>query len=209
MLIMVDWVEMLAEEQARLHPLPTTPFTVAFGTTRRVNWDATVSVEGVRYSVPHQLVDTRVWVRFHGDDLVVTAVADNGPTEVARHGRSTPGTPSIHAEHYPPATAAATAHGERIPRATSAAEAEFLALGPGAATWLVVRFCTCVVVRAATCRVLSAATSRVVSEATWSVVRAATLAVLKALTCAVLRAAIWVVVRPLWACAVVSEPTWA
>jgi hypothetical protein len=30
-------VEMLAEEQARLHPLPTAPFTVAFGTTRRVN----------------------------------------------------------------------------------------------------------------------------------------------------------------------------
>ena len=28
----------------------------------------TVSVEGVRYSVPHQLVDTRVWVRFYGDD---------------------------------------------------------------------------------------------------------------------------------------------
>jgi hypothetical protein len=44
--------EMLAEERARLHPLPTAPFTVAFGTTRRVNWDATVSVEGVRYSVP-------------------------------------------------------------------------------------------------------------------------------------------------------------
>jgi transposase len=98
-------VQMLAEEQARLHPLPTQPFTVAFGTTRRVNWDATVSVEGVRYSVPHQLVDTRVWVRFHGEDLVVTAVAETGPTEVARHARSTPGSPSIQAEHYPPQTA--------------------------------------------------------------------------------------------------------
>jgi hypothetical protein len=72
-------VDALAEERTRLHPLPTQAFTVAFGTTRRVNWDATVSVEGVRYSVPHQLVDTRVWVRFHGDDLVVTAVDEQGP----------------------------------------------------------------------------------------------------------------------------------
>jgi Mu transposase, C-terminal domain len=84
-----------------------------------VNWDATVSVEGVRYSVPHELVDTRVWVRFHGEDLVVTAVdptlegrgPGSGPVEVARHPRSTPGTPSIRAEHYPPPTAAAGAQG--------------------------------------------------------------------------------------------------
>jgi hypothetical protein len=120
---------------------------VAFGTTRRVNWDATVSVHGVRYSVPHELVDTRVWVRFHGDDLVITAVdpaldghghgPGSGPVEVARHARSTPGSPSIQAEHYPPQTAAAAAHGERAPRATSAEEAAFLTLGPGAASWLV------------------------------------------------------------------------
>jgi transposase len=137
--------EALAEERARLHPLPDRPFTVAFGTTRRVNWDATVSVEGVRYSVPHQLVDTRVWVRFHGDDLVITAVdpaiqgggPGTGPVEVARHARSTPGNPSIQAEHYPPETAAAAAAGERVPRASSAEEAAFLALGPGAAAWLV------------------------------------------------------------------------
>lgn len=89
----------LAEERVRLHPLPTRPFTVAFGTTRRVNWDATVSVEGVRYPVPHQLVYTRVWVRFHGDELVVTAVGEQGPEQVARHPRSTPGSPSIQAEH--------------------------------------------------------------------------------------------------------------
>jgi transposase len=55
---------MLAEERQRLHPLPRAPFTAAFGTTRRVNWDCTISVEGVRYSVPHHLADTRVWARF-------------------------------------------------------------------------------------------------------------------------------------------------
>jgi hypothetical protein len=137
--------EALAEERVRLHPLPDRPFTVAFGTTRRVNWDATVSVEGVRYSVPHQLADTRVWVRFHGDDLVITAIdpaiegggPGTGPVEVARHTRSTPGNPSIQAEHYPPETAAAAAAGERVPRASSAEETAFLALGPGAAAWLV------------------------------------------------------------------------
>jgi transposase len=126
-------IEALAEERQRLHPLTRKPFTVAFGTTRRVNWDGTVSVEGVRYSVPHQLVDTRVWVRFHGDDLIVTSVDDNGPTEVARHARSTPGNPSIKDEHYPPRP---DHHGDRTPRASSAEEAAFLALGSGAAAWL-------------------------------------------------------------------------
>jgi hypothetical protein len=56
-------VDRLAEEQARLHLLPEQPFTVAFGTTRRVNWNATISVEGVRDSVPHELIDTRIWAR--------------------------------------------------------------------------------------------------------------------------------------------------
>ena len=79
----------------------------------------------------------RVWVRFHGDDLIVTAVGQDGPVQVARHGRSSPGSPVIDDAHYPPRSGAAIAHGERTPRATSAAEAAFLALGPGAAAWLV------------------------------------------------------------------------
>jgi len=127
-------VEALAEERGRLHPLPAKAFTVAFGTTRRVNWDCTISVEGVRYSVPHQLVDTRVWARFHGDELIVTAVGDEGPCEVARHPRSVPGRPSIVDAHYP---ARADKDGDRTPRAHTAQEAAFLALGPGAAAWLV------------------------------------------------------------------------
>lgn len=126
--------DMLAEEQARLHPLPKEPFTVAFGTTRRVCWDATISVEGVRYSVPHELIDTRVWARFHGDELIVTAVGEAGPAEVARHPRSTPGNPVIVAEHYPPRE---NKEADRTPRANSAEEAAFLAIGPGAASWLV------------------------------------------------------------------------
>lgn len=127
--------ELLAEERRRLHPLPRVPFAAAFGTTRRVNWDCTISVEGVRYSVPHELVDTRVWARFHGDELIVTAgEADGGAREVARHRRGTPGNPMIDDAHYP---ARAGSGGDRTPKATNAAEAEFLMLGPGACTWLV------------------------------------------------------------------------
>ncbi|WP_328460967.1 IS21 family transposase [Actinoplanes sp. NBC_00393] len=128
--------EALLDERDRLHPLPAQPFTVAFGTTRRVNWDCTISVEGVRYSVPHHLVDTRVWARMHGDELIVTAVGDDGPVEVARHPRAEPGRPSIVDEHYPP-RARQSDTDERVPRARTADEAAFLALGPGAAAWLV------------------------------------------------------------------------
>jgi transposase len=125
--------EALQEERQRLHPLPARPFTTVFGQTRRVNWDATVAFDGVRYSVPHQLVDTQVWVRHHGEEVIVTAVSDDGPIEVTRHPRGTPGTPQIRDEHYP------HRHhdGERTPKATSPEEAEFLAIGEGAASWLV------------------------------------------------------------------------
>ncbi len=89
-------VERLAEELQRLHPLPKSPFTAVFGTTRRVNWESTISVEGVRYSVPHTLIDTRVWARFHGEELIVTAVDnDGGAVEVARHRRGQPGSPVL------------------------------------------------------------------------------------------------------------------
>jgi transposase len=127
--------DMLAEEQARLHLLPTQPFTVAFGTTRRVNWDSTISVEGVRYSVPHELIDSRVWARFHGDELIVTAVTtDGGAGEIARHPRGKPGSPVVDDTHYPPR---GDKDGDRKPKASSAEEAAFLMLGPGAASWLV------------------------------------------------------------------------
>lgn len=128
-------VERLAEEQQRLHPLPRRPFTAAFGTTRRVNWESTISVEGVRYSVPHELIDARVWARFHGDELIVTAVdADGSAREVARHRCGHPGTPVLDDAHYPPRE---DKEGDRTPKATWAEEAAFLQLGPGAASWLI------------------------------------------------------------------------
>ncbi|WP_335990044.1 IS21 family transposase [Glycomyces sp. MUSA5-2] len=124
--------EALLEERTRLHPVPLEPFAAAFGETRRVSRDSTISVGSVRYSVPHQLVDRTVWARFHGDDMVVTAMVDGAATEVARHLRSTPGRPQILDEHYPESS-----RGERKARPTSREEADFLALGPEAETWLI------------------------------------------------------------------------
>jgi hypothetical protein len=123
--------EMLAEERPRLHPVPERAFTAVFGQSRRVGKDATIQVDAVRYSVPHTLVEQNVWVRFHGQALIVTAMVDRQPVEVARHERSTPGNPSIDDAHYPE-----DARGQRVPRPRTPAEAQFLALGPGAALWL-------------------------------------------------------------------------
>ncbi len=131
-------VEMLAEERARLHPVPTMPHTVAFGTTRAVPANTPmVTFESGQYSVPHTLLGAMVWVRVHGrgadEQVVITHVDHDGPVEVARHHRATPGTPKISEEHFPPQPEGPL---ERRPRPRTAAEAEFLDLGEGAALWL-------------------------------------------------------------------------
>jgi hypothetical protein len=52
--------EMLAEEQARLHPVPAHPHTVAFGLTRTVPPTMPmVAFESGQYSVPHTLCGKR------------------------------------------------------------------------------------------------------------------------------------------------------
>jgi transposase len=125
---------MLAEERARLHPLPAMSHTVCFGQTRKVSWQSTISVGGALYSVPSTLVDERVWARSDGDELVIVhADSPDGPREVARHALTTPGRPSIRDEHYPPRPPGAL---ERRPRAGTLEEQAFLAIGPGAAEWL-------------------------------------------------------------------------
>jgi hypothetical protein len=128
-------IEMLAEERARLHPVPAHPFTAAFGVTRTVGTDTPmIAFDHCSYSVPHHLAGQSVWVREHGQDVVIVHVGDGGPVEVARHARTTPGTPRVADEHFPPAPQGALA---RTPRPKTAAEAQFLALGEGAGLWLV------------------------------------------------------------------------
>jgi len=83
--------------------------------------------------VPHQLAGQVVWVRRRGELVVVTHVGPGGPAEVARHLVTTPGSPRVEDSHYPPAPAGAL---ERRPKARTDAEAQFLAIGDGAAQWL-------------------------------------------------------------------------
>ncbi|MDP9820805.1 hypothetical protein J2S59_000614 [Nocardioides massiliensis] len=131
--------EMLAEERLRLHPVPSTPHTVAFGTTRVVPVNTPmVTFESCQYSVPHTLLGQTVWVRVQGvgvdEQVVIVHVGPEGPVEVARHRRATPGTPKIEDAHFPPQPQGPL---DRRPRAKNAAEAEFLDLGEGARLWLV------------------------------------------------------------------------
>jgi hypothetical protein len=125
--------EMLAGEQARLHPVRPAPFTAALGVTRTVDGLSLVTFEGGQYSVPHQLAGQVVWVRRHGEQVVITHASPAGVAEVARHLVTTPGSPRVDDEHYPPAPPGAL---ERQPKARTAAEAQFLAIGDGAAQWL-------------------------------------------------------------------------
>jgi hypothetical protein len=125
--------EMLAEEQARLHPVPAAPFTAALGVTRTVDAMSLVAFEGGQYSVPHQLAGQVVHVRRHGEQVVIACAGPDGVHEAARHQLTTPGSPRIDDSHYPPAPPGAL---RRAPKARTAAEAQFLAIGDGAAQWL-------------------------------------------------------------------------
>ena len=78
--------QMLSQEQSSLHPLPRSPFTVAFGVTRRANCTSLISFGGAQYSVPHAFADETVWVRSEGDELVVVA----GSSRRINRGRQTP-----------------------------------------------------------------------------------------------------------------------
>lgn len=132
-------VEMLAEERARLHPVAAVAHTLAFGTTRQVPANTPmVTFESGQYSVPHTLLGQSVWVRTHGvgegERVVVVHVGPDGPVEVARHRRATPGSPRVEDSHFPSRPAGSL---ERQPRAKNPAEAQFLALGEGARLWLV------------------------------------------------------------------------
>lgn len=125
--------DMLAEELARLHPVPQVPFTVALGVTRTVDAMSLVAFEGGQYSVPHQLAGQVVHVRRHGEQVVIACAGPAGVSEVARHRQTTPGSPRVDDAHYPPSPPGALA---RQPKARSAAEAQFLAIGDGAGLWL-------------------------------------------------------------------------
>jgi transposase len=131
---------MLAEEQPRLHRIPDTAHTVAFGLSRTVPENTPmITFENAQYSVPAHLLGARVFVRSHGtgpgEQVIIVHHGASGPVEVARHDRARPGSPAIIDEHFPGARTRIP--GDYTPRARSADEAAFLAIGEGARTWLV------------------------------------------------------------------------
>jgi hypothetical protein len=129
--------EMLAEERTQLHAVPDLPHSAALGVTRKVPDNTPmVTFEHCQYSTPSTLLGQSVWIRHHDgtDEIVICALQDSGPVEVARHRRTTPGTPAIDDAHF-------TGGHEKIPgdyriRARTAAERAFLAIGARAAVWL-------------------------------------------------------------------------
>jgi hypothetical protein len=130
-------VEMLEQECTALHSVPDLPHTAALGVTRRVPDNTPmVTFEHCQYSTPETLLGHSVWIRHHDgtDEVVICALDDGGPTEVARHRRTTPGNPAIDDSHFSQSR-------DKIPgdyriRARNTSERTFLALGPGAETWL-------------------------------------------------------------------------
>ena len=122
----------LGREREHLHALPQHPYSVAIGQTRSVSWSSLVSFEGARYSVPYQLCEEVVYVRREGDDVVITALKDEGPRVVARHRATTKGQITVVDDHYPDRPSGP----ERAPKATNTLETEFLALGEGATRYL-------------------------------------------------------------------------
>lgn len=130
---------MLESERAALHAVPSTAHTIALGVARKVPANTPmVTFEHCQYSVPAHLLGAEVFVRFHGigpdTRVVLMHVGPKGPVEVARHRLASPGSPMINDEHFP-------GHKEKIPgdytpRPRTPEEAEFLALGAGAADWL-------------------------------------------------------------------------
>jgi transposase len=125
---------MLAQERVAMHPLPERPYTAVFGVTRTVGSNTPViAFDGGEYSVPKYLRGEVVWVRHHGDQVIVTAVDPGGAREVARHLVTTPGNPRYLDEHFGPAPEGPL---NRSPRAKTAADTAFLAIGDGAGLWL-------------------------------------------------------------------------
>jgi hypothetical protein len=130
---------MLAEELTRLHRVPDTAHTVAFGLSRTVPGNTPmVTFENGQYSVPAFLLGARVFARSHGvgpdEQVIIVHVGVDGPVEVARHPRAAPGSPAIDDAHFPGERR--TVPGEYTIRARSVAEAEFLGIGAGAHAWL-------------------------------------------------------------------------
>jgi hypothetical protein len=69
------------------------------------------------------------------EKVIIVHPGPSGPVDVARHGRARSGSPAIIDEHFPGAKTKTP--GDYAVKARTAGEAEFLAIGEGARTWLI------------------------------------------------------------------------
>lgn len=133
-------VDRLGVEQQVIRPVPSRPHYGSFGEIRKVPENTPmVTFESAQYSVPSLLIGQQVHVCVHGagagETIVIFHHDGDGMTEIARHGRTQPGSPSIVDEHFPGDYDIRP--GEYTVRATNTDEAEFLGIGHHAAIWLV------------------------------------------------------------------------
>lgn len=92
-------VDQLAAERIYLKPLPPVRFVLPRQIVRKVNWDALLSFDGSRYSVPWQYAGKMVWVKTaRGQSLEIYGV--NGQL-LAQHPLTTrKGTVNMQKAHY-------------------------------------------------------------------------------------------------------------
>jgi hypothetical protein len=89
-----------ATEQARLQPLPTTPYDLAIWKQLKLGWDCYVEFDDSYYSAPHRLVGQHLWVC---GNLQQVRLFDSDYHLLATHERAAqPGTRQTHLDHLPP-----------------------------------------------------------------------------------------------------------
>ncbi len=92
-------IDRLEQEKNLLTPLPASRFVSTHELFRKVSWDALISYDGSRYSVPWQYVGKSVWVR-PSRGLAIEIYSQKGEL-IAQHNLSEKkGTINIQKEHY-------------------------------------------------------------------------------------------------------------
>lgn len=130
-----------ATEQALLHPVPSEPFTLALGQSRKVPVNTSIiTYENARYSVPERLLGQTVWVRTVGVGAQATVVIVHqdvdGPVQVASHRKVGAGMLVVESGHFS-ADRHAKVPGFKDPKPRTRAERDFCRIGAGAEAWLV------------------------------------------------------------------------
>ena len=126
-------VEMLAEERHRLHRLPEHPWTAAFGETRTVVVGRWCSWRGACTRCRTGWPARRCGCAADGEEVIITHVGARRPGRGGPPPGDHAGHPRVDDAHFPPGPEGPL---NRTPVPANAAEAEFLAIGDGAALWL-------------------------------------------------------------------------